>query len=120
MILNPRGIEERDIGKIALLQQPATDEPFPLRGQRSYLSDRLFQRQQVLIAHIVAEKARHGAESPCAPMRLEQRPIERQFAGVETDNRTGFAPSIAEVLRVRNEVERSGLSHVLGHQIEKG
>ena len=61
-------IENRDVGERAGTKYAAVAQTQSLRRQAAKFPDRLFQRQQMLVAHIAAENARKTAVG--ARMRL--------------------------------------------------
>ena len=55
------GIEDRDVGALALGEEAAVAQLQRARRAAGHLVDRLLQRQQALVMHVVADDARKGA-----------------------------------------------------------
>src|SRR6185437_17107955 len=72
-------IENRDVREKSLFEQPARNQMLAFRRQRSDFANRLVQRNQMQIARIVPDKARHRAPRARMIVRFEKRAVERSF-----------------------------------------
>ena len=76
-VLNGIGIEDCDIGKIALLEQATIEQAFALSGQGRHFTNSLFKRQQVQIPDVTSKETGHGPKSSRVGVRFKERSIER-------------------------------------------
>ena len=69
----------------------------------------------MLIAHVMAEEARHRSKRAWVSVRLEQGPVQRELAGIETYARPSLLQSITQVFLTRDEIECTRLGFVCDH-----
>src|SRR6266568_2434302 len=84
------GIKDGDIGKEAGLEEAAVLKMLALGGQGSDFADGGFEREQMRVADIMAEEARHGAEGARMRVRLVSGAVEGHGIGVEADAGPGL------------------------------
>ena len=112
MIDDGCGVENGDVCKVAGLEEAAALEAFPLGWERSDLANRGFEGQQVLVADVTAEEARHGAHCARMGVWFVDGSVERHFASIEADAGPRLAEADAEVFFTGHEIDRAGLRFV--------
>ena len=80
-------IEDRDVGAIAFLQQPAVLELERARGRAGHLVDRELQRQRAALAHVMVDDAREGAVEARMRHALADGAVRRDAIAVGADQR---------------------------------
>ena len=111
-VRNRGGIKYRYIGKISWLEETSIKDTFTLCGKGSDLSDLLLQWDQVLIAHVMAQKTRHAAERAWMRLRFEQRPIEGEFARIQTNADPRLFQTVTQIVFAGNEIQGAGLRFI--------
>jgi len=66
----------------------------------------------MLVANVVAEKARHGTHGPRMAMRFIGRAIERHFSRIEADAGPRLAQAGVDIFFAGHEIDRAGLRFV--------
>src|SRR6266699_5873223 len=69
-------VEDGDVGERAGTQYAPVAQTHALRRQARELPDRLFQREQALVANVSAQNTWEGAVSMRMYLRLAQRPLD--------------------------------------------
>src|SRR5436853_5600208 len=92
---------------------------FALGWQRCNLANRLFQRNEVKLTNVMAEKTRHAAKGTCVGMGLEERTIEGHLVGIEADARPRLFQAVLQVFFAGDEVERASLAFVRQDEVDE-
>src|SRR5882724_5118092 len=90
-----------------------------LRGHRRNFADGLLQRHELLVAHILAKKARHRAERARMRMLFVQRTVKRSRSGIEPDGSPGLLQAGDQILLAGHEVQRAGLAFVRDDKVHQ-
>src|SRR5215472_2744422 len=90
-----------------------------LSRKRSDFANGCFEWHEMLVADVVAEKARHGAHGARVSVSFVDRAVKGHFAGIEADARPRLAEARAEVFFAGHEIDRSGLRAVSENEIHE-
>src|SRR6185312_5153716 len=87
VILDRVRVEHHDVGIVARLELTAIRERQGRGGQCGELADRLWQRQHVIVAHVLGQYAGEVAIGAWMPARLEEYTLGRRGVsiGIEAD-----------------------------------
>src|ERR1700739_2653902 len=98
LVLNRDWIKYGDIREVAFPEESAIGQALALCGKGSHFPDGLLERKQMLVAHIVAEKAWHGAKGAWVRVRFVERPIQRQLACIEAETRPWLLQAVCPIV----------------------
>jgi len=90
-----------------------------LGWQRGDFANRRFERQEMFVADVMAEKARHGAHGPWMTVRFISWAVERHFAGIEADAGPRLAQAGVDVFFAGHEIDGAGLCFVRQDKIHQ-
>src|SRR5919108_3582019 len=92
---------------------------FALGGKRSDFSDGSFQRQEMLVADVMAEKARHGAETTRMLVWSVSRSVQRHFIAVEPNTCPGLSQTCAQIFFAGHEIKGASMSVIGEHKVHQ-
>src|SRR5437660_11639823 len=92
---------------------------FALGRQGRNLANRLFQRNEVKLTNVMAEKTGHAAKGTWVGMGLEERTIEGHLVGIEADARPRLFQAVLQVFFAGDEVERTSLAFVGQDEVDE-
>ena len=91
VVLDLGRVEHDDVGKVARLQQAPLRQPQVRGRQAGQLADGLFQRNDLLVAHVLAQQAGEVAIGARMRLRQQKRPLGRRRRASEPKLTQGSA-----------------------------
>ena len=110
-----RRIEDHEVGGEPFLDQPAIRDVQLRRGEAAHLVDRLLERDDVFLAHVLAEDARERPEVSRMRHAAAQRPAGRQRGSVGSDRHPRLLHRQLQVVLVDDEPDAADVA-VVGDQ----
>ena len=113
-VLHGRRVEHDHVGHVAHFQYAAVGEPEPRGRHLRHLVDRSLERQQLLIAHVLAQ---HAGECAVRP-RMRVSVSGARNASIARDHRERRHHDAAHVLLVEHMIDRiaAAVEHRFEHQ----
>ena len=113
-----RRIEDHEVGRQPVLDQPAIGDVQLRRGQAAHLVDRLFERDDVFLAHVLAEHARERAEVARMRHAVAQRPAGRQRRAVRSDRDPRLLHRQLQIVFVDDEPDAADVAALRDQDLE--
>src|SRR5581483_10188299 len=113
-----RRIEYYEIRGEPFFDQPAIRDVQLLRGEAAHLPDRLFQRQRVILAHVLAEHARERAEVARVRYAGSQRTARRERGTIRSDRDPRLLHGEREIAFVDDEPDTAHAAAVRNQHVE--
>ncbi len=114
-----RGIEDDDVGVETGPELAASMEREVAGGQGSELPNRLFQRGDALLAHVLAQQPGEVAVRARMRVRLEEDALGGGRPGVRVEAHPGERDLAPDVLLRHEEVDRAHVTVVGDHQVDR-
>ena len=111
-------IEDHQVRGQPLLDQPAIRDVQLRGGEAAHLVDRLFERDHLLLADVLAEDAREGAEAARVRHTGAERPARRQRGSVGADRDPRLLHRQLEVPLVDDEPDAADAAVVRDQDLE--
>src|SRR5690348_6682241 len=114
------GVEDDDVGGVAREQQAAVAQAEARSHRAAHLADGVFEREQAIRAHVLAEHTRVGTVSAWVSGAERRGPGGIEAAGIRGDADPGLTQAERDILLVEQEVDGADALLLRDQQVHHG